>query len=60
MIAEVLLLNDDLRHLIAAQADLATLRQAASQAGLCDLWTDGLRKVSQGITTLEEIQRVCA
>jgi general secretion pathway protein E len=59
-ISEVLLLNDDLRHLIAAQADLATLRQAASQAGLCDLWTDGLRKVGQGITTLEEIQRVCA
>jgi type IV pilus assembly protein PilB len=59
-IHEVLLLTPPLRELIAAGASEGALRVAALSAGMMSLRNDGLAKVWQGITTLDEVARVIA
>ncbi|MFQ5743747.1 MAG: ATPase, T2SS/T4P/T4SS family [Acidobacteriota bacterium] len=46
------------RQVIAARADEARIRESADGNGLTPLVEDALRKVYQGITTLEELRRV--
>lgn len=55
---EILEVNEALRALIHAGAGPAQLRQAATDAGLGSLRADGLRKVSAGLTTVEEIASI--
>ena len=57
-IIEMLIITDEIRKLILEHADAATLAAAASQQGMRTMYQDGLQKVAQGITTLEEILRV--
>jgi len=59
-IHEVLLLTPPLRELIAAGASEGALRAVALSAGVVSLGSDGLAKVWQGITTLDEVARVVA
>jgi type IV pilus assembly protein PilB len=59
-IHEVLLLTPPLRELIAAGASEGALRAGALSAGMVSLGSDGLDKVWQGITTLDEVARVIA
>ncbi len=56
---ELLVLNREIRELINAGADSSAITEAAhDRAGLRLLREDGLDKVLQGVTTLEEVVRV--
>ncbi|KAA5541136.1 type II secretion system protein GspE [Roseiconus nitratireducens] len=55
---ELLVIDDACRELIGNRANAASIRRAGLQSGLQLLSTDGLLKVHQGITTLDEVLRV--
>lgn len=57
-IAEILLLNDELRGLITSRAPVVQIKEAARQSGTRLLREAALDLVEQGVTTLEEINRV--
>lgn len=57
-IIEMLLVTDEIRKLILEHADASTLAKAALQQGMQTMYQDGLQKVVQGITSLDEILRV--
>ncbi len=57
-IIEMLKVTDELRKLILEHADATKLESAAKQQGMKSMYQDGLQKVAQGITSLEEILRV--
>ena len=59
-IYELLVPDDDLRQAITDGAALQELRRIARKAGMTTLFDDGLSKVRSGITTFEEVLRVCA
>jgi len=60
-VAEVLVLDDAMRLLVAKGADEGALRHHALEvAGMSTLRQNALRKAVQGLTTLEEILRVTA
>ena len=54
---ELLLVNDAMRRGIVEGCDGAALQDLAVGAGMVTLHEDGLRKVSQGLTTFEEVLR---
>lgn len=58
-IYEVLENNDEIRDLITARATADEIGEAARRAGMRTLREDGLAKVEQGFTSIEEIARVC-
>jgi type II secretory ATPase GspE/PulE/Tfp pilus assembly ATPase PilB-like protein len=55
---ELLVMSEPLRALVAGQASLDDLRAAARQAGMTSLHEDGMRKVTAGLTTKDEVLRV--
>lgn len=55
---EALSLNSELRELIAKRAHESDIYEAARRTGLVTLRECGLRKVFEGVTTLEEVLRV--
>ncbi|QVL33353.1 type II/IV secretion system protein [Telmatocola sphagniphila] len=57
-IFELLMITDEIKELIRANPDLVAIRQSALKNGFQTLFEDGLRKVIEGKTSLEEIQRV--
>jgi len=57
-IAELLILNDDLRELIAQRAPVRSIRQAAHANGTRFLREAAFDAVKSGETTLQEINRV--
>jgi len=57
-IYEILSMTRDVKRLITAQTDIATLTQAAFKGGMRPLRVSGAIKVAQGITTLEEVLKV--
>jgi type IV pilus assembly protein PilB len=57
-IHELLAVDDGLRELITTHPTIGTIRDYAQQAGMLPLRYDGLRKVREGITTVEEVLRV--
>ena len=57
-IAEILLLNDEIRELIVAKRPIRMVKEAARLNGTRSLREAGLRLVMQGKTTLQEIMRV--
>jgi general secretion pathway protein E len=57
-VTEVLLLDDELRDLIAARAPMGQIRQAALARGMVLLRDAARAAVLQGDTTDEEIERV--
>lgn len=56
-IHEVLTIDDHMRQLVTDSASVEELRSAAKVGGLVQLMEDGLLKVSQGMTTLQEVLR---
>jgi type II secretory ATPase GspE/PulE/Tfp pilus assembly ATPase PilB-like protein len=58
VIGEVFTVDDEMRELIYANASIIALKAAAMRKGMTPLRGDGLQKVAQGITSLEEVQRV--
>ena len=57
-IAELLILNDEMRELITGRASVRTLKQTAAKNGTRFLREAALDAVRRGLTTLEEINRV--
>jgi type IV pilus assembly protein PilB len=52
--------NDHLRQAISDGITLQELRKLARESNMTTLLADGLEKVCQGVTTVEEVLRVCA
>ena len=57
-VAEVLVLDDSLRELIASKAPISVLKERARQVGLRPLQEAAWQWVARGTTTLEEVTRV--
>ncbi len=57
-IHELLVIDDSLRRGILDGFDAASLHARATAAGMHTLYEDGLRKVADGITSLDELLRV--
>lgn len=54
----MLALNDDMREVILQDKTGKKLQELAQKAGFLSLQEDGLIKVIQGLTSLEEVYRV--
>jgi len=54
---EVVKMTDTIKEHIIGGASAGKIREAARQEGFTSLLEDGLEKVSQGITTIEEVLR---
>jgi type II secretory ATPase GspE/PulE/Tfp pilus assembly ATPase PilB-like protein len=57
-IFEALEIDDEIRQMILDQRDAAAIRAAAIRRGMKTMFDDGLAKVFQGETTLDEVVRV--
>jgi len=57
-IYEILLVSEGIRQLIMRKADSTTIGRKAIEEGMRTLREDGARKVTEGVTTLEEVVRV--
>lgn len=58
VIGEILVVDDEIRELIYANASTNTMKSAAMKKGMRSLMEEAIRKVSEGITTVEEVTRV--
>jgi type IV pilus assembly protein PilB len=56
-IHEVLIIDDAMRRVITESAPMGELREVAKSQGMIDLLSDGLSKVGQGFTTIQEVLR---
>ncbi len=57
-IFELMEMNPDLRNLVFEMAPTGEIREKARSYGMLTLMEDGLRKVIQGVTTVDEVLRV--
>jgi general secretion pathway protein E len=57
---EMMVLTDDLKGLILKTFDSNRIKKEAIRQGMVTLYQDGIRKVLQGVTTLEEVLRVAS
>ncbi len=58
-IHELLVVDDEIRHLVYEKALSSKVRAAALKKGMVMLKQDGLRKVLRGLTDLAEVRSVC-
>jgi type IV pilus assembly protein PilB len=54
-IHELLLMNDDIRRLLLTEISAQPIREMAVRSGMVLMMLDGLIKVTQGVTTMEEV-----
>lgn len=57
-IAEVMVLNSEIKEMIYNGASMETIFQAALRGGMVPLLTEGLNQVAAGRTTIQEVYRV--
>ena len=57
-IHELLIVDDEFRRIINTDSSVNSMREAFRRSGWPNLFEDGLQKVKQGITTIEEVLRV--
>ena len=55
---ELLIMTEELAALAAAKASHEELAKAAIELGMHTMWDDGMAKVAQGLTSVEELARV--
>lgn len=55
---ELVIMNDRMRQVLAKSPKLDVMRAEARKAGMRNLQEEGIRLVAQGITSIEELQRV--
>lgn len=55
---ELLAISDSLRELVMKKVDAAQLRKEALEQGMKTLFQDGLEKMKQGITSLDEVMLI--
>jgi type II secretory ATPase GspE/PulE/Tfp pilus assembly ATPase PilB-like protein len=58
VIGEILVIDDEIRELIYADVPITAMHVMAVKKGMIPLKQDGLIKVAQGVTSLEELIRV--
>jgi general secretion pathway protein E len=58
-IFELLLMTQDMKALVLQTSDANQIKRQAIKNGMITLQKDGAMKVLQGITTIEEVYRVC-
>ncbi len=58
-LAEVLVMSDELRALVMRHADATELQRQAQAEGMQTMYQEGLRKCVAGLTTLDDVLRVC-
>lgn len=58
-IFELMTVDDEIREMIIASASTVALRKRAQEKGMRLLREDGLQKALTGITSIEEVARVC-
>lgn len=54
-IAETMIINEEIRELVIQKASFQKIREAARANGMQTLYESGIRKVEEGITSLEEV-----
>ena len=59
-IFEAILVEDEMEEHILSSPSISALRKFAIQKGMVPMYHDGLLKILQGITTMEEVNRVAA
>ena len=57
-IFEILVISDQIRNLVIEKAPTVTIAQKAKEQGMHSLRDSGLRKIYDGITTIEEVAKV--
>ena len=57
VVHELMIIDDDLRQLIIKSMDSGTIKKKAVEHEMITLREDGVNKVMQGITTIEELMR---
>jgi len=57
-VIEVLVMSDALRRLVLSHAEVREIRRVAIEEGMRTMYQDGLLKVLDGTTTIEEVLRV--
>jgi general secretion pathway protein E len=57
-LAELLVLNDELREMIVAREPIRKLKEAAKRTGMRTIREAAIEAVAEGVTTLQEINRV--
>jgi type II secretory ATPase GspE/PulE/Tfp pilus assembly ATPase PilB-like protein len=58
VVGEILVINDEIRELIAVGASLMKLKEAALKNGMVPLKIAGLQKIKDNITSIDEIMRL--
>lgn len=59
-IFELMVITENIREMIIKNVSTGKLRQAAIEEGMCLLKIDGIKKVCEGITTIDEVLRVAS
>ena len=57
-IFEMMVISERVRSLILSTSDSSAIGRAAVEEGMTSLYQDGVRKVIEGVTTVEEVMRV--
>ena len=57
-IAEVIVPSKEIEDLIAKKGTVREFEDAAKRAGMISMYEDGMKKVQEGLTTKEEVERV--
>ncbi len=55
---ELMIMDEEIRRVISSDVPLAELRRLAREGGMVTLCEDGIKKVADGQTTVEELMRV--
>lgn len=59
-IFELMIITENIRDLITKNVSTGKIREAAVKEGMCLLKIDGIKKVCEGITTIDEVLRVAS
>jgi type IV pilus assembly protein PilB len=59
-IFELMVISENIRDLISKNVTTGKLREAAIKEGMCLLKGDGIKKVCEGVTTIDEVLRVAS
>ena len=55
VIAEIILVDDEIRNIVSKNGSYAELRDSARKNGMMTLFESGIKKVEEGSTSLEEV-----
>lgn len=56
---ELMMVSEDIRNLITSRVQTSVIRNLARKQGMKTLLEEGIQKILDGVTTVEEVMRVC-